>query len=265
MNGSGLVCLERHPLGYLATSQRYCGLTRHGVSVWWTIISPSLVGPEMEHSVSNQEKMESSAVWASSKGTSSEAPCGAAKQDPAEQGAGGTSLIGEERPPVVEKTSENLEGLTEKVGTLGLQITKKHCCGAARKRARRARLAEACSGQPQSAPKDRPQTQQKPGTSGALHEKGPTPTKLTSSGDGGPSQDTSKRQQSVGGTPEDGQAKRPKQIGQPSYAQVSREGHRVAVVGDDYPRSSISRENFLDIQWAIGRLVDELPEEGVHL
>jgi hypothetical protein len=37
----------------------------------------------------------------------------------------------------------------------------------------------------------------------------------------------------------------------------------VAVVGDDYSRSSLSRENFLDIQRAIGRLVDELPEEGL--
>jgi hypothetical protein len=37
----------------------------------------------------------------------------------------------------------------------------------------------------------------------------------------------------------------------------------VAVVGVDYPRSSISRENFWDIQRAIGRLVDELPEEGL--
>jgi hypothetical protein len=36
----------------------------------------------------------------------------------------------------------------------------------------------------------------------------------------------------------------------------------LAVVGDDNPRSSISRENFLDIQRAIGRLVDGLPEEG---
>jgi hypothetical protein len=71
----------------------------------------------------------------------------------------GTPLIGEEHPPVVEKTSENLEGLTEKVGTLGLQITKKNCCGAARKQGRRARLAEAGSGQPQSTPKDRPQAQ----------------------------------------------------------------------------------------------------------
>jgi hypothetical protein len=37
----------------------------------------------------------------------------------------------------------------------------------------------------------------------------------------------------------------------------------VAVVCDDYPRSSISRENFLDIQRAISRLVDEFPEEGL--
>jgi hypothetical protein len=88
MNGSGLVCLERYPLGYLATSQRYCSLTRHGVTVWWTFISPSLVGPEMEPSETNLEK-ESSAFRASSKGTSSEAPCGATEQDPVEQGAGG--------------------------------------------------------------------------------------------------------------------------------------------------------------------------------
>jgi len=36
----------------------------------------------------------------------------------------------------------------------------------------------------------------------------------------------------------------------------------VAVVGEDYPGTPISRENFVDIQRAIGRLVDELPEEG---
>ena len=65
----------------------------------------------------------------------------------------------------------------------------------------------------------------------------------------------------AGGTPEDGQAKRPKQIGQPSYARASREGHRVAVVCEDYPKSQVSRENFLDIQQAIGQLVNELPEE----
>jgi hypothetical protein len=125
MNGSGLVCFERHPLGYLATSQKYCNLTRHGVTFWRTFISPSLVGPEMKHSEGNLEKKENWAVRASSKGTSFGAPCGATEQDPVEQRAGGTPLIGEERPPVAERTSENLEGLTEKLGTLGLQITRR--------------------------------------------------------------------------------------------------------------------------------------------
>jgi hypothetical protein len=36
----------------------------------------------------------------------------------------------------------------------------------------------------------------------------------------------------------------------------------VAIVCEDYPREQISRDNFADIQRAIGRLVDELPEEG---
>ena len=57
-------------------------------------------------------------------------------------------------------------------------------------------------------------------------------------------------------------AKRPKQGGQLSYARVAREGIRVAVVYEDYPESQLSKENFTDIQRAIGRLVDELPEEG---
>jgi hypothetical protein len=37
----------------------------------------------------------------------------------------------------------------------------------------------------------------------------------------------------------------------------------VAVVCEDYPDSHISKENFTAIQRAIGRLVDELPEEGL--
>ena len=82
---------------------------------------------------------------------------------------------------------------------------------------------------------------------------------------GGHRQGLSKRQRSAGGTPEAGQAKRPKQIGQPSYARVSREGHRVAVVNEGYPRSQVSREHFVDVQRAIGRLVDEHPEEGFTL
>ena len=33
-------------------------------------------------------------------------------------------------------------------------------------------------------------------------------------------------------------------------------------MSEDYPRSQVSREHFVDIQRAIGRLVDELPDEG---
>jgi hypothetical protein len=72
----------------------------------------------------------------------------------------------------------------------------------------------------------------------------------------------SKRLRSAGGTPEGTQAKRTKQIGQTSYARVAREGLRVAIFCEDYPKTQITRENFVDIQRAIGRLVDKLPEEG---
>ena len=37
----------------------------------------------------------------------------------------------------------------------------------------------------------------------------------------------------------------------------------MAVVCEDYPESQISKENFAGIQRTIGRLVDELPEEGL--
>jgi hypothetical protein len=71
-----------------------------------------------------------------------------------------------------------------------------------------------------------------------------------------------KRQRLAGGTLGGGQAKRPKQTGQLSYARAAQEGIRVAIVCKDYPRGQISRDNFADIQRAIGWLVDELPEEG---
>jgi hypothetical protein len=35
----------------------------------------------------------------------------------------------------------------------------------------------------------------------------------------------------------------------------------VAIVGEDYPGSQVSKENFVAIQKAVARLVDELPEE----
>jgi hypothetical protein len=46
---------------------------------------------------------------------------GAAERIPFEQGAGETPLIEEEHLSTSSQTLENLEGLTEKVGTLGLQ------------------------------------------------------------------------------------------------------------------------------------------------
>ena len=64
------------------------------------------------------------------------------------------------------------------------------------------------------------------------------------------------------GTPEDGRTKRPKQTGQLSYARVAQEGFWAVIVCEDYPENQISRENFVDIQQAIGWLMDELPEEG---
>ena len=51
-------------------------------------------------------------------------------------------------------------------------------------------------------------------------------------------------------------------FGQLGYAMVAQESLRVAVVCENYPESQISKENFTDIQRAIGWLVDELPEEG---
>jgi hypothetical protein len=62
--------------------------------------------------------MESSAVWASDKGSCSEALEGATGQDPVESRTGVTPLIEEEHLSG-SQTSENLEGLTEKVGSLG--------------------------------------------------------------------------------------------------------------------------------------------------
>ena len=189
-----------------------------------------------------------------------EAPqIGATLQDPVEQGVGETPLVGGERAPTSNVSLENVEGLTEKVGTLGLQVTRKNRCGASKKRARRVRLTEAPSGdsdgaQPRIAPGEPSQAVQKPGTSRvqqgeSAESKGPKP------GQG-------KRQRSTGSTPE-GHAKRPKQGGQPSYARVAQDGIRVAVVSENYPESQLSKDNFIDIQQAIGRLVDELPEEGL--
>ena len=182
------------------TSQRYCSLTKYRGSAWWMYISPLLVGPEMDNTVINPE--ESSAVWDCSTGFCSESPCGVAEQNSVEQRTGRTPLIGEEHLSIGCQTSENLEGLAEKVGTLGLQGTKKNRCGAAKKQARKARLAgaptgDSSSGQPQSALADQPHTHQKPGTSGAPQRRGSALAKQTPPESGGQLQGPSKRQWSA--------------------------------------------------------------------
>jgi hypothetical protein len=125
----------------------------------------------MDNTGKKSEQMESSAVWASDKGSCSEALEWATGQDPVESRTGGTPLIEEEHLSG-SQTLENLEGLTEKVGSLGLQFSKKNRCGAARKWVRKARLAEAptgaCDGgQPQPASGDQLLSSQGPSTSAA--------------------------------------------------------------------------------------------------
>jgi hypothetical protein len=123
----------------------------------------------MENTNVNFEEKESSAIRASEKGSCTEALAGATEQDPAEQGSK-TPLTGEEHSSFCSHTTESLEGLTEKVGTLGLQVIKKNRCGAARKRVRKAKSADAPTGatdggRPQSAAGRQPLDSQDPGTS----------------------------------------------------------------------------------------------------
>jgi uncharacterized low-complexity protein len=51
---------------------------------------------QMGNTDTKLKKKESSAIWASNTGSCSEAPCGAAEQNPDEQRAGETPLFGEE-------------------------------------------------------------------------------------------------------------------------------------------------------------------------
>jgi hypothetical protein len=179
-----------------------------------------------------------------------EAPQGTTEQNPRTQGASETPVTWEEHLSPSSLSSENLEGLTEKVGTLGLQSLR-NSCGAAKKRAK-ARLAEAPignsgSGQPQASRASQPQNLQKPGTSEAQrktkertkHES--SSTERESSERKGHLKGPGKWQRSSGGTPKGGQAKRPKQVGQLSYTRVTGEGIRMAIVGEGYLGTQISR------------------------
>jgi len=88
----------------------------------------------MEHKELNLESKESSTSGDSDNDFCSEAPqIGAAGPNPVGQGAVETPLTGGEHSSPSILCSENLEGLIEKVGTLGLQVTRKNRCGATNK------------------------------------------------------------------------------------------------------------------------------------
>ena len=126
----------------------------------------------------------------------------------------------------------------------------------------KAPIRDSGCGQPLSAQGGQPQTLQKPGTSGTHQEQGLSSVGLKTPESKRRPQGPGKRQLSTGGTRGGGRAKKPKRIGQLGHAGATVEGLRVAVVNGDYPGSQISRDDFVNIQRAIGRLVDELPDEG---
>ena len=104
-------------------------------------------------------------------------------------------------------------------------------------------------GQPKLPSGDQLRILLEPSTSAAHHGGGPAFVEQKSPESRANPQSPHKRQRSAGGTPGDGQAKRPKQTGQLSYARAAREAIRVAVYAKIIPEgkslgitSQISRE-----------------------
>jgi hypothetical protein len=62
------------------------------------------------------------------------------------QSAGEIPVTWEEHLSPSSLSFENLEGLIEKVGTIGLQSLRKNRCGSAKKQAKKARFVEAPTG-----------------------------------------------------------------------------------------------------------------------
>ena len=202
-----------------------------------------------------------------------EAPQGATEQNPHSSGTGETPASREESLLLGMDHPGNLKVLTEKVGTLILRGQKKNCSGAAKKRARRAQLVEAPTGDstggqppPQGGQIQTPQGPSMSGLQGKGSGKplregpstsGPNPHKGSQ-----PVQGPGKRQRSSGSTPESRQVKRHRRIGQLSYARAAQEGLQMAIICDGYPKVQVSKENFVSIQQAIGGLVDGFPQEG---
>jgi hypothetical protein len=126
----------------------------------------------------NLEFDDSSLVGDSSKGTKGgsskgkllcmEALHGATEQNSHVQGAGEPPKTWEQHLSSSILSSENLEGLTE-VSTHGLQSLRKNHCAAAKKRAKKTKLAEAPTGDSgssgsQPSRSSQPQNLQKPST-----------------------------------------------------------------------------------------------------
>jgi hypothetical protein len=102
--------------------------------------------------VTTNEKLEikdSSTPGDSSKGSKEDSSQGELLHSEALQGATGQNPC-----------TENLEGLTEKVGTLSLQGHKKNWCGATERQARRAKHAQAPTGESASGQTLPPQSDQ---------------------------------------------------------------------------------------------------------
>jgi hypothetical protein len=116
---------------------------------------PPFSWDEIEH-FGEKEFKESSTTGDSSKGSTEgssqgtlwhlKAPPGAIGQDPDVQGEGEAPDSWEQHLSPERKSSENLEGLAEKVGTLDLRTPKKNRSGATKKQARRAKAAGAPAG-----------------------------------------------------------------------------------------------------------------------
>jgi hypothetical protein len=134
------------------------------------------------------------------------------------QGMDATPVIGEEHPPPCGHIMESLERPTAKVGTLGLQVRKKNRSGSAKKRARKAKPAEAPmgateGGQSQSTAGGQPRDIQVPGTSVSQSVRGPAAVLQGSPPGGGHPNVSGKRQRPSGGTPEGGRLRSPSNLG----------------------------------------------------
>lgn len=79
---------------------------------------------------------------------------------------------------------------------------------------------------------------------------------------GGLLQGPGKCQRTLGSTPDGGQAKRPRHIGQLIYVRAAQEGLGMAIICNGYPEVQVSKVKFVDIQQEIGGLINRLPQEG---